>query len=74
VVTKYHYDEANCLKTVNGQACTWDEDGNLLEDGQKQYRYDQAGRLVGITATGCDRARRSTASRSPTPWTWPPRW
>ncbi len=54
-VTDYRYDSANRLTAVvnalsqEGQAHTWDANGNLLDDGQKQYRYDQADRLIGVT-------------------------
>jgi RHS repeat-associated protein len=50
VVTTYTYDAANRLTSVNGQAYTWDNNGNLLSDGEKNYIYDQANRLTGITA------------------------
>jgi RHS repeat-associated protein len=41
----------NRLTTVNGQAYTWDANGNLLNDGSKSYTYDQANRLITVTAT-----------------------
>ncbi len=52
VVTVYIYDAANRLTSVNGQTYTWDNNGNLLNDGSKGYTYDAANRLTGITATG----------------------
>ena len=51
-VTNYVYDAANRLASVNGQAYTWDDNGNLLNDGSKTYTYDQANRLTNITAAG----------------------
>jgi RHS repeat-associated protein len=50
VVTTYTYDAANRLTAVNGQAYTWDANGNLLSDGSKDYVYDQANRLTNINA------------------------
>jgi RHS repeat-associated protein len=40
------------LTSVNGQAYTWDNNGNLTNDGSKTYLYNQANQLTGITATG----------------------
>ncbi len=36
------------LTAVNGQTYTFDENGNLLSDGEYSYTYDSANRLVGI--------------------------
>ncbi len=52
LVTNYIYDAANRLTSVNGQAYTWDANGNLLNDGSKVYTYTQANRLVTITQSG----------------------
>ncbi len=52
LVTHYIYDAADRLTSVNGQAYTWDANGNLLNDGSKVYTYTQANRLVTITASG----------------------
>lgn len=49
VVTNYGYDTANRLTSVNGQAYTWDANGNLLSDGLLTYAYDQANRLKTVT-------------------------
>ncbi len=38
-VTNYVYDAANRLTSVNGQAHTWDDNGNLISDGTTQYAY-----------------------------------
>ena len=54
----YAYDASNRLTSVNGQTYTWDNNGNLLNDGSALYRYDQAnpvksgqghGRLISTT-------------------------
>ena len=52
LVTTYTYDAANRLTSVNGQAYTWDNNGNLPNDGSKTYLYNQANQLITITATG----------------------
>jgi RHS repeat-associated protein len=52
LVTSYTYDVANRLTNVNGQAYTWDANGNLLSDGSKMYLYNSANQLITITATG----------------------
>lgn len=51
-VTNYIYDAANRLSSVDGQVCTWDDNGNLVNDGNKSYTYDYANRLTNIAATG----------------------
>ncbi len=48
VVTNYGYDIANRLTSVNGQTYTWDNNGNLLNDGTRGYTYDQANRVTQI--------------------------
>jgi RHS repeat-associated protein len=40
------------LTSVNGVPYTWDANGNLLNDGSKDYVYDQANRLINISASG----------------------
>jgi len=59
LVTHYIYDAANRLTSVNGQAYTWDNNGNLTNDGSKTYLYNQANQLTGITATGLTLRLRS---------------
>ena len=44
--TSYEYDTANRLTSVNGVVYTWDNNGNLLNDGLRTYSYDHANRLV----------------------------
>ncbi len=52
LITNYTYDVANRLTSVNGQAYTWDANGNLTNDGSKVYTYTQANRLITVTASG----------------------
>lgn len=49
ITTTYSYDDANRLTSVNGQAYTWDANGNLLADGVLTYTYDAANRLITVT-------------------------
>ncbi len=46
------YDDANRLTSVDGVPYTYDNNGNLLDDGVNTYTYDSANRLsnVGINA------------------------
>ena len=44
--TTYGYDIANRLTSVDSQALTWDNNGNLLSDGVSTYTYDHANRLA----------------------------
>jgi YD repeat-containing protein len=48
-VTNYVYDVANRLTSVNGQTYTWDDNGNLVNDGSTVYAYNQANRLISAT-------------------------
>ncbi len=45
LVTNYSYDVANRLTSANGVTYSWDDNGNLLNDGLQAYTYDQANRL-----------------------------
>jgi RHS repeat-associated protein len=47
--TTYLYDDANRLTDVNGVTYTWDNNGNLLDDGVNAYQYDSANRLKTLT-------------------------
>ena len=49
-VVNYAYDAANRLTSVNGQAHTWDNNGNLLSDGVRSYTYDHANRLTQVVS------------------------
>ncbi|KAA3646532.1 MAG: hypothetical protein DWQ07_10000 [Chloroflexi bacterium] len=49
VVSTYSYDIANRLTDLNGQAYTWDANGNLLYDGENEYEYDPANRLFAVS-------------------------
>ena len=46
--TVYTYDIANRLINVGGQAYSWDNNGNLLNDGVFTYTYDSANRPITI--------------------------
>lgn len=48
VDSEYEYDIANRLVSVNGIDYTWDDNGNLLDDGTYTYEYDAANRLVSV--------------------------
>jgi RHS repeat-associated protein len=48
VVTNYQYDTADRLTSVNGVAYTWDNNGNLTNDGIHTYTYDAANRLTAV--------------------------
>ncbi len=47
--TSYVYDAANRLTSANGQTYTWDNNGNLLNDGSKSYTYNAANRLIAVS-------------------------
>ncbi len=49
VTNTYEYDAANRLIEVNEQEYTWDDNGNLLDDGPNTYTYDAANRLTSFT-------------------------
>ncbi len=46
--TNLTYPIANRLTTAGGVAFTWDNNGNLLNDGKSTYTYDQANRLTKV--------------------------
>jgi YD repeat-containing protein len=50
--TAYQYDPANRLSTAGGVTYTWDNNGNLINDGNALYRYDLANRLISTTLSG----------------------
>jgi len=50
--TTYGYDDANRLTKVNGQVYKWDNNGNLKDDGLRQYTYDAANRLTQVISGG----------------------
>jgi YD repeat-containing protein len=43
------YNNLNQLTNLSGQALSFDANGNLLSDGQRNYAWDAENRLVGIT-------------------------
>jgi RHS repeat-associated protein len=53
------YNNLNQLTVLSGQALTYDAVGNLLSDGQRNYRWDAENRLVGIAYPG--QAGKATA-------------
>jgi YD repeat-containing protein len=50
--TVYTYDAANRLTQVDGQAYTWDNNGNLLSDGPRTFTYDSENRLASVVEGG----------------------
>jgi hypothetical protein len=40
------------LTNLSGQALSFDANGNLLSDGQRNYSWDAENRMVGITYPG----------------------
>jgi RHS repeat-associated protein len=52
VNTTYTYDAADRLTNAGGVSFTWDDNGNLLNDGAKSYSYDFANRLTAINGQG----------------------
>lgn len=52
VNTAYTYDAADRLTNAGGIAFTWDDNGNLLNDGIYSYNYDFANRLTGVNNQG----------------------
>jgi len=45
-LTNYTYDDANRMTSVNGVTITWDNNGNLRNDGINNYTYNGANRLI----------------------------
>ena len=43
-------ESANRLTSVDGVGYTWDENGNLLDDGVRTYDYDYANRLIAVVS------------------------
>ena len=70
------YNNLNQLTNLSGQALSFDANGNLISDGQRNYSWDAESRLVGITypaqpskrtAFSYDGlSRRATISSTPT--------
>ena len=44
----YTYDIANRLIEVDGVNYIWDDNGNLLDDGMREYAYDHMNRLTSV--------------------------
>jgi RHS repeat-associated protein len=49
--TTYGYDTANRLTGIDGVSQTWDNNGNLLNDGVNTYTYDPANRLSTVSGS-----------------------
>ncbi len=52
VVKIYTYDDANRIATINGANYTWDDNGNLLNDGVYTYIYNHANQLAAVSNSG----------------------
>ncbi len=52
----YTYDAADRLTSLDGIPFTWDDNGNLLTDGEWSYSYDHADRLTELSAPGASYA------------------
>jgi RHS repeat-associated protein len=52
LITTYTYDTANRMTKVGTTNYTWDNNGNLINDGSSLYRYDQANRMISTTLSG----------------------
>jgi RHS repeat-associated protein len=46
------FNDLNQLTNLSGQTLTYDDNGNLLSDGQRDYEWDAENRLVEITYPG----------------------
>jgi len=46
------YNNLNQLTSLSGQTLTWDANGNLLSDGQRNYSWDAENRLIAISYPG----------------------
>ena len=46
------YNNLNQLTNLSGQALSFDTNGNLLSDGQRNYSWDVENRLIGISYPG----------------------
>ncbi len=47
--THYTYDIANRMTQAGNTAYSWDDNGNLLDDGLNTYTYDPANRLAAVS-------------------------
>jgi len=46
------YNDLNQLTNLSGQGLSFDANGNLISDGQRNYSWDAENRLIGITYPG----------------------
>ncbi len=49
LTTNYVYDAANRLTSVDSVTYTWDNNGNLLNDGTNTYSYNPANQLTAMS-------------------------
>jgi YD repeat-containing protein len=49
LTTNYVYDNANRLTSVDGVNYTWDNNGNLLDDGVNSYAYNAPNQLTAMS-------------------------
>lgn len=52
VILNYTYDNANRLSSVEGVSYSWDNNGNLLNDGVSTYTYNHSNQLTGVSQAG----------------------
>jgi RHS repeat-associated protein len=45
---QYNYNEAHRITDINGVSYSWDNNGNLLSDGDRTFTYDHADRLTSV--------------------------
>ncbi len=48
IITNYTYNDGNELISVDGQAYTYDANGNLTNNGNKTFIYDEENRLIEV--------------------------
>jgi uncharacterized protein RhaS with RHS repeats len=70
--------EVEGLTSVNGVVYTWDNNGNLLNDGLRTYTYDHANRLTqvvsGTLTTGFTYPSASSGQATARATAWPRPW
>jgi YD repeat-containing protein len=53
-INTYIYDAAHQITQVDGISYSWDENRNLISDGDRNFSYDHADRLVALSDQGSD--------------------
>jgi YD repeat-containing protein len=46
----YEYNDVNRMTSVDEVPYTWDNNGNLIDDGVNDYTYDHANRLTSVSS------------------------